>query len=223
MTTQPHRRLSRRFDFDFFAKGASSAFKGIADKDPRHGPLVRTYAFYALPGGRDGGHDKRVVEIFYGQRPFESVQEVVRREHSLPALRHRLLTERGATLLYERGDNGVVLCTLYPACSENYRRREEAIVLAIIRGTHVLTGTPTLERHWRAFMSYMQYTSLEGEPTVLDRCRVWWLLGTRVLIVDTKSEVARVWTWLGRIAFYSVTVGLSGSLLAFVQWWFGKP
>ncbi len=146
MIPQHSRRLSRRFDFDFFAKVASSAFQGIAARDPRHGPLERTYAFYALPGGRDGGHDKRVVEIFYGQRPFESVQEVVRREHSLPALRHRLLTERGATLLYERGDNGVVLCTLYPACSENYRRREEAILLAIIRGTHVLTGTPTLER-----------------------------------------------------------------------------
>jgi hypothetical protein len=215
-------RRSRRFDFDFFARDARAVFHDIAARDARHDALEETYPFYVVPGGRNGGHDRRVVEIFYGRRPFEQVRELVQQERSLPALRDRLLSESGATLLYQRWDNGTVLCTLHPAHSENYRRREEAIVLAVIRNTHVLTGVPTLERHWRAFMSYMQYTALDGEPSATDRLRVWWLLSTRRLVINKTAEVARFWVVAGQLAFFSATVGLSGFLLAFVQWWFAK-
>lgn len=215
-------RRSRCFDFDLFARDAREVFRGIAARDARHGALEQTYSFYVVPGGRTGGHDWRVVEIFYGQRPFERVKEMVQQERAFPALRDRLLSESGATLLYQRGDNGTVLCTLHPAYSENYRRREEAIVLAVIRDTHLLTGVPALERHWRAFMSYMQYTALDGEPSTADRLRVWWLLWTRRLVINKTAEVPRVWVAAGRLAFFSATVGLSGFLLVLIQWWFAK-
>lgn len=195
-------------------------FKISLPKDSRHKSLERIYPFYVLPGGRAGGVDKRVFEVFYGQRPFEKVTELVQGKGPLPKIHERLLTERGATLLYERSDDGMVLCTLYPAASENYRPREDAIILAIIRDTHVLTGAPIIERHWRVFMSYMQCTCLEGDPTIGDRLRVWWLLSTRRLIVDNKTEIAKVWTVCSHILMFSVSVGLSGFLLAIVQWWF---
>lgn len=197
-------------------------FQKIAEQDSRHKSLERFYAFYVLPGGRRGGHDKRVFEVFYGNSPFERVIELTQEDGTFPKISPKLLNAHGATLLYERGDDGVVLCTLYPAGTENYRRRENAIILDIIRGTHVLTGAPFLERHWRFFMSYMQYTSLDGEPTVDDRLRVWWLLSTRRLIIGDKAEVAKIWTVAARLLAFSATVGLSGFLLLIVQWLFSK-
>ena len=218
----PSRRRSRRFDFDLFVRESKTIFQRIATRDSRHQSLERVYAFHVLPGGRADGVDKRVFEVFYGQRPFEKVTELVQGKGAIPKVHDRLLTEQGATLLYERSDDGIVMCTLYPAGSEHYRRREDAIILAIIRGTHVLTGAPILERHWRAFMSYMQCTCLEGEPTIGDRLRVWWLISTRRLIINNKAEVAKVWTVSARIITFSISVGLSGFLLAIVQWWFNK-
>lgn len=216
------KRSTRRFCFDLFVREGKTIFQNIAERDSRHKSLERIYAFYVVPGGRVGGRDKRVFEVFYGNRPFERVEELTQEEGEFPKFRDRFLNAHGATLLYERGDDGIVLCTLYPAASENYRRREEAIILAIIRGTHILTGAPILERHWRAFMSYMQYTSLDGEPTVGDRLRVWWLLSTRRLIIDNKAETAKVWTVSARILAFSATVGLSGFLLTIIQLWLNK-
>jgi hypothetical protein len=201
---------------------SKAIFQNIAAQDLRHDSLMRFYAFHVLPGGRDGGHDKRTFEVFYGNRPFERVRELVQENGKIPQFRDRHLNAHGATLLYERSDDGIVLCTLYPACSENYRRREDAIILDVIRGTHVLTGAPILKRHWRAFMSYMQCTSLDGEPTIGDHLRIWWLLSTCRIIIGDKAEGAKVWTVAGRILTFSATIGLSGFLLAIVQWWFSK-
>lgn len=219
---QASKRSFRRFCFDLFVRESKTIFHNIAEQDSRHKSLERFYAFYVLPGGRCGGHDKRVFEVFYGNSPFERVIELTQESGKFPKLRPKLLNAHGATLLYERGDDGIVLCTLYPAGTENYRRREDAIILDIIRGTHILTGAPILERHWRYFMSYMQYTSLDGETTIGDRLRIWWLLSTRRVIIGDKAEVTKVWTVAARLLTFSDTVGLSGFLLLIVQWWFSK-
>ena len=220
----PNRIRLRREEFQVFSTSFEAVFRKVANRDPKHKTLEEIYSFHTSPGGRFGGHDARTVEAFYGQRPFESIKEINWREFGIPRITDRLLIEKGATISYQRGNNGTVLCTIHPAGSDGFRRREEGILLALIRDPGRLNSSLTLERHWKAFMSYMQCTSLEGEPTIVDRIRLHWLLFTRIQIVEGKTQTPHVWDAMLKVFSFSLTVGLSGFLLATVQWWFtGMP
>jgi len=218
---RPSRRKVRRSDFDEFVRHACDTFGQIAARDPRNAFFDAVYRLCVTPGGAMGGTDRRLVEVFYGQRPIEAVREMVSREGRDPRLQERFLAEHGACLFYQRMDSGVVLVGLRPAGSEGFRRREQMILLEWIRGTHALTGPGTLERHWRAFVSYMEYTSLEGEPTLGDRTRVWWMLFVRPTVVKGEHVPALCWRAGATVAKFALTVGLSGFLLAIVQWLLG--
>lgn len=214
---RPSRRKVRRRDFDDFVEHARATFARIAAQDPRNAFFDAMYSLRVTPGGARGGLDRRLVEVFYGNRPIEAVTEFVTREGREPRLQERLLAEHGACLFYQHMDSGIVLAGLRPAGSEGFRRREEMIPLEWIRGTHALTGPGTLERHWRAFVSYMEYTSLEGEPTLGDRLRVWWMLFVRPTVVKGEHATALCWRAGAVAARFALTVGLSGFLLAIVQ------
>lgn len=215
---RPSRRKVRTKDFEFFKDHARATFGRIAADDPRNGFFDAVYSLCVTPGGAMGGVDRRLVEVFYGNRPIEAVQEFVSREGREPRLQERFLAEHGACLFYQRMDSGVVLVGLRPAGSEGFRRREEMILLEWVRAPDVLRRRAAPERHWRAFMSYMECTSLEGEPTFVDRARVWWLLFVRPTVVGGTYVTALCWLAGATVARYALTVGLSGFLLAIVQW-----
>lgn len=215
------RRLFRRGCFNIFASDAETNFRAIAANDPDHSSLEAIYAFHVIHGGREGGHQKQIVEIFYGNRPYDAVVELEYKP--TPRLQRRLLAESGASLIYERVDNGSALVTLMPAKSERFSRREEMVLLSKIYHTETLTGIGTLERHWRIFSSYMEYTSLDGLPNLADRIRVWWILGTRILIVDGKEQPRLIARWALEIVKFSLTVGLAGFLLEIIRYFGGPP
>lgn len=214
----PSRRRDRRKDFEFFFGEAKTAFHVIAEGDERSRSHRDLYGFYVSPGGRHGGDDKNAVEAFFGSRPYDAIEERVTDGQGRPAQRRRFLSAFGATLSYQCMANGAVLCMLHPAGAEGFHRRESGIVLSWIREPHALTGRGTLERHWRSLVSYMEYTSLDGDPTWGDRLRVWWLLASRGQIVDGKYEAPWGLSKLSLAAFFIFAVGLSGWLLAIVQW-----
>ncbi|KQO68768.1 hypothetical protein ASF22_19625 [Methylobacterium sp. Leaf87] len=214
---RPSLRKMRRADFEAFHRSAREVFARIAAADPRNAFFDGVYRLRVTPGGAMCGHDQRSVEVFYGSRPIEAVEEFVAREGREPRLQERFLAEHGACLFYQRMDSGIVLVGLRPAGTENYRRREEIIQLEWIWAPDVLRGRAAPERHWRAFVSYMEYTSLEGEPTMIDRLRVWWLLFARPTVVDGKHCTARCWTVGATVVRFALTIGLSGFLLAIVQ------
>ncbi|SFG58118.1 hypothetical protein [Methylobacterium gossipiicola] len=217
------RRLERRSDFEFFVREAPATFRRLADADPRNAFFDPVYRLCITPGGAMGGIDRRMLEVFYGSRPFEAVREFVPRQDRFPSVQERLLAENGARLVYQRVDNGTVMCTLEPARSEGFRRPEDAILLEWVRRSHVLTGESLPARHWRAFVSYMECTSLEGEPSLGDRVRVWWLLATRRLVVAGVERTPLYRRVLLEVAKFSATVGLSGFLLKVVEVWFATP
>lgn len=126
-------------------------------------------------------------------------------------MKDRLLAESGARLVYQRVDNGPVACALEPAKSEGFSTSEDAILLERVGRSRVLRGAGLPDRHWWAFMSYMECTSLEGELSLGDRLRVWWLLATRTLVVDGVERTALYLRVLAQVATFSATVGLPGS------------
>lgn len=152
------KREARRRHFKWFSDHSEEWFTTIAAGDRRHINMIGIYAFGVAPKGRWGGISEREVEIYYGHRPFESVKELVDQEHGLPALRDRHLVERGASLRYQRGDDGAVIVLLAPAITENFRTPESCIVLDFMRDPSPLKGMPWLdvpprvEKHWRYLM-----------------------------------------------------------------------
>jgi hypothetical protein len=211
----PHgaNRAGREICFRIFSNIAKDTFEQLASADEAHMRLARLAWFYVIPGGRNGGVDERIVDVFYGNR------SIGRDFHAPGQLRSAV--ESGAMLRYSLQDDGSVLCMLHPSTSSNRQRKEDAIVYRLIRDPCVLTSAPTLDRHRRALRSYFEYCSVDGRPTVIDRFRVWWLLLTRKMVID--SAIVPRWWWRGTNKI--VTIGFNGfvgaAFLFWLTWYLG--
>lgn len=214
------RRSERNLEFGIFISLAECWFKEIASQDPRHEILEKMYDFYVVPGGKNGAVDKRELDVFFGKRPIESVTEIRQgtgQNAVFPIRANKFVTEAGAELRYRKTEHGTVLCLLTPARSEGSRQREDSIILAHIKEPRSLTGKPLLERHWRSLISYLECSSLDGDPRVVDRIRVWWLQFSRPMIVEGKYQGRRILHVGGEIIKWALTIGLSGAVLEAVR------
>ena len=220
------RRQQRNANFEIFVQHAQQWFEKFEKNDDRHNFLKTVYGFYVVAGGRDGAVDKdRLFEVFYGSRPIDTAiisAETQIEESRFPIPKQILVSESGGRLTYERGDNGIVVCTLRPAKTENYRRLEDLIILAIISRSWLLTSKPYLEQHWRYFAAYCECSSVDGEPDWTDWLRTQWLLFTKPLVIKGQVQPTRLVSSVKWILQWSLTVGLSGTILAIVQYYL-KP
>lgn len=215
-------RQSRILCFKLFFADAVEQFTRLAEHNKRHHDMAAAYSFNIVPGGRYGGQNQRIVDVFYGNRPFDvGTTQNDTKGNCWPT--QRLLTESGASLSYERGDNGLVLCTLRPARSVNLGRKEDAVILSIITDARDLTGRSILEKHFRYLVAYMRYSSLDGEPTLWERIDILWILFIRPTIIAGTYRTPAIWTWLGRIISVVITVGLSGFIITIIQYLHDKP
>ena len=195
---QKKRRLQRYKDFQGFSDESKELFNGLAESDSRNEFFGGEYSLCITPGGAYGGRDKRRVEVFYGQRPFDADEKT-------------LLSERGARLDYYLNDVGAVVCTLIPARTENLSQLEDSIIFRWVsepKNLKVLAPA-----HWNLFMSYMRVTSLDGDPTWIDRLRISWLRLCHLMIVSGKQEKRRITAHGWELFKFTATVGLSGFLL----------
>lgn len=201
-------RMQRYNDFQAFSDESKDLFVGLSESDTRNEFFGGEYSLCITPGGAYGGRDKRHVEVFYGQRAFDSDEK-------------KLLSECGARLDYQLNDAGAVICRLIPARTENLAQLEDAIIFRWLSEPKELKAlAPT---HWNLFMSYMRVTSLDGDPTWLDRLRVSWLRLCHLRIVAGKLEKRRI-TSIGETIFkFTMTVGLSGFLLFGITRYFDGP
>jgi hypothetical protein len=150
----PTHRSDRYRAFQDFCAEADTVFKGLATQDPRHADLTKVYSFYVCPGGAMGGTDKRLLEIFYGSRPFDQVSQIQQSPNAPAHVSKQFLAESGARLRLVRADSGLVTCLLIPAVTEAYRAREDSILLEEFLEPAKLPGRAAA--HWRALSSYMQ-------------------------------------------------------------------
>lgn len=208
--------------FQRFHESAKEHFDKLAKADSRHDFFEKHHSFYVVPGGANGGKDKCLVEVFYGKRFFDAIENpgIVQQEDgsSIAYLnKTRVLSERGAILRYFRTDRGSVIVTLIPASTENSRPIEDAIILDLISTPDELGNVRTLKAHWRSFMAYMQCTSIDGEPTLSDKIVIGFHKLRKRLIVDGKEQKPRVVTAASTIFKFALTVGLSGFILKIVD------
>lgn len=210
-------RKDRYEDFEQFADGAEALFNGLLASDSRAKDLSNFYSFYAKKGGAMGGVDKRVVEVFFGNRAIDHVETFESQDGAFPQRQSKLLSERGASLRYERTDTGTVICTLFPAETKASRQREDSILLDWIANPRSLHSNRKVGAHWRSLISYMQCTSIDGEPTMLDNWRVGYLRFTRRLIVEGRAETTRIVAAIESVFRYALTIGLSGFLLTLIN------
>jgi hypothetical protein len=205
-------RAKRYAAFDKFYKGAKELFKTYADSTPECKHLGDLYSLCICPGGRHGGLNKREVEIFYGNRPFDSVTTIGKNLEPT----EKLETAHGATLSYQRTDDGQVLCCLYPAVSENFRPPEDFILLGIVKNPATLERES--KRHWKTFLAYMQVTCLDGKPSIFQRIRVFCIRNFKERVVNGTVQRRKASEVTGEIVKYAATVGLSGFIILFVTW-----
>jgi hypothetical protein len=200
-------RKDRRDDFDEFYRTAVATFKRFRDNDPRAEKFERIYMLCICPGSRAGGTNNRVVEVFWGSRPFETI--TLGRTWTA-------LTEFGATLLFERDDSGFAIISIYPANTDNRKPIESSISLKLWVDPIKLKDEVYLKKLWNDFMAYMEYTSLDGNPTILQRLRISYLRNFKHLVIDNKWTPTKFSLFNREVFKWVLTVGLSGTIIYLV-------
>ncbi len=114
-------------------------------------------------------------------------------------------------MAYFRTDDGHVICNLYPAKSENQKPVEEVILLDYVKSPSKLTKKS--KSHWNMFVSYMEATCIDGEPSFIQRLRVFYLKNFKQFVVDKTLQERRGSTLLKELSKYVLTIGLSGFLI----------
>lgn len=207
-------RIHRRNDFETFFNSAKATFIEFRNNDKRAEKFENTYMLNVCPGSRAGGTDKRVVEIFWGSRPFDAITE----GHNWKAL-----PEYGATLLFAMDDNGYVIVSLYPAYTENRKPIETCITLHIWLDTSRLLEKSFLKDCWKYFMAYMEYTSLDGNPSKIQKLQVWYLRNFKFLIMDNKLTPTKFSGFIKGILKLVLAAVCSGAVLIYLVTRITKP
>ncbi len=200
-------RIERIKSFERFNNDAKELFEGYAKSDKDNSRLNGLFSLCICPGGRDGGLNEKQVEVFYGRRPIGSTTIT----GSNFQTKTKLEIAYGATLEYFRTDDGRVICYLYPACSENQRPIESAIIFDYIKEPSDLTRISA--RHWKFFIAYMESTCIDGNPRLIHKIRIFYLRNFKKSIVKDTVQQSLFWGLTKEISKYVLTIGLSGFLI----------
>lgn len=197
-------RQERKNDFDEFYNSAKDIFIAFRDQDERAEKFERLYMLSVCPGSRAGGNNNRIVEVFWGSRPFETITQ---------GNSWKSLSEYGATLLFERDDSGFVMISIYPAGNENKKPIESSISLKLWIDPTRLKSNTFLKSLWNDFMAYMECTSLDGNPTLKQRMRISYLRYFKHTVVDKTWLPTKFSDFTGDLIKWVLTVGLSGVII----------
>ena len=202
------KRTKRISLFDAFYDSSVVTFSSFESKNKRAHRFKDIYSFYVKPGDIAETIDKRRIVIFWGKRPYETFVQ---------GSSWQSFAESGATLIYERDDNGFIHISLYPAQTERQRPIETSIFLNLSVTPKKLQSKKFLHRNWKDLVSYMELTSLEGNPNLFQRYRISYLRNFKYLNVNTFLTPPKVKVMLKEIAKYVITVGLSGFIIFMVN------
>ncbi|MBL7818608.1 MAG: hypothetical protein JNL70_26650 [Saprospiraceae bacterium] len=207
-------RQDRRNDFKEFYNTAKPTYYSFRDSDPNAEKFERIYMLSVCPGSRGGGNNDRVVEIFWGKRPFETI---------MLGNSWKALTEYGATLLFECDDSGFVMISIYPAGTENKKPIESSISLRLWIDPIKLKDKSFLKKQWSDFMAYMECTSLDGNPTLWQRLRISYLRYFKHMVIENKWTPTKFSTLIEGVLKLVLSACLSGAVLIYFVNYVTKP
>jgi len=202
-------RLDRINDFQEFSKNAYDIFTEFLKKDNRVNDFEEIYKLNVYPKKETEEHNKRAVEISWGIRKYERI---------IDGNKKKVLVEHGATLYYERLDSGYVVILLYPAHTENRMPIEDSITLKRRIDPKRLKNKSFLKENWNDLIAYMENTSLDGNPSILQRTKISYLRTFKHLIIDHKSIPTRFSNYLKETSKFVFSIGLSGFLIFFITY-----
>lgn len=198
-------KRSKRFEsFKKFQKNGKEVFENLKEDDSRISVLEELYSFYISPGSRGGGNNHRIFEVFFGKRPFDVIHRLFDSE---------TVIEEGSTLMFQISDNGLVYISLFPAKTKYRGLSEESITLFSRLEPQKLNEQRFLKSLWMDFKAYTEYSSLEGEPSIRQRLRVWYLRNFKKLVKENKVRDSRFRKTMEKTLQYGISVGLSGFIV----------
>jgi len=181
-------RTLRYAEFQAFFNGAESLFSEYFKRDYGLSPPLKVTI---RPGGRMGGQDKRLIEIFFGLVTYENIgyeDRGLAKDTSFEG--SRTLLEASPCLVYQRADTGDVFCILQPATTDESKVDEDMVILDIVRRPCRLNALA--HSHWRDLLAYKECTSINGSPSYLQRFRCAYLRHFRKYGRNRKFQPAKV-------------------------------
>ena len=208
------KRLQKIKDFESFYDNSESIFTEFREKDKRVEVFQNEHILCICPGSRAGGNEKRIVEVFWGARVYE---------FETKGKNWKSLSETGATLFFYRNDTGDVTISLYPAKTKYRQPIEDYIALHEWVDPKKLNDQKFIKSLWNDFIAYMEYTSLDGKPTYLQKLRVWYLRQFKHLVIKQTWTPTKFSEFIKRVLKTSTSVIFSGAVLIFLINLMTKP
>lgn len=210
------KKRNKRFDaFEKFYNQAKDIFEPYKTKGEREEYFQALYELCVCPGSRMGGRESRIVEFFWGNRLFdknEGLSQDGRRSIHFES-------EAGATMFFFKNDDGYVSIQMYPAHTEHRSPIEDFIFWRMEVDPSRLLDKRFQDCCWRAFMAYMEVTSIDGAPTFWQRIRVWYYRNFKHVVIDKKSVPLRFLGFFKKVGTWVLTVGFSGLVIFLLQLW----
>lgn len=199
------KRLRKISDFNKFYTNCTSIFNNFNNENNnRIKRLQDLYMLTICPGSRAGGNENRIIEVFWGSRIYDSKTN---------GIRSKFLIEEGATLLFFRNDTGDITISLYPSKTEFRKPIEDSISLHEWIDPKKLNDEKFIRSLWNDFISYMEVTSIDGNPTPCQRLRVHYLRYFKHLVIDNKYINTKFSIDIKQIFKWVFTVGISGCII----------
>lgn len=201
--------------FEDFHKKAVEIFNPYKTKGEREKYFDALYNLNVVPGGRWGGQESRVVDISWGQRIYDKEERKIlcgKKQISFES-------EGGTTMLFYKNSDGFVSIRLYPAFTNYSQPIEDFIVWKTRLDPAKLFKKRFQKKCWNYFMAYMECTSLDGSPSIVQKIRVWYMRNFKNVVENEKRVPKKINTFLNKFFTWVMTVGFSGLVIFLLQLW----
>lgn len=211
-------RNKRFADFEKFYSQAKNIFEPYKLNGERERYYQSLYMLCVCPGSRSGGCESRIVEFFWGKRIFDKNESLNAGGRSSV----HFLAETGATMHFFKNDDGYVSIRMFPAHTDQLHPTEDCIFFEKSLNPSCLLQKNFQKRCWSAFMAYMEVTSLDGNPTLWQKLKVWYYRNFKYVIEDNKELQLRYVSFLKKVGTWVLTIGCSGLVIFLLQLCFSK-
>lgn len=206
-------RTNKYAEFQQFYDKAESLFTEFIKRDFGDPPSI---SITIRPGGRKGGQDKRLVEIFFSPITYDtiSLKDSGLAKNSSQEGPH-MLRESGPCLVYQRVDTGDIFCILQPATTDESKVNEDMVILQTVRKPRTLNKLA--HSHWKDLLVYRECTSVNGAPSPFEKLRCAYLRHFHRLGKDRKFQPAKAPKWLRQFAAITFSFALGGFITTMIE------